>query len=249
MTGDPRDLRSEHSAARIHARLQNPKGESALGDFMLGGVDGVVTTFAIIAGSAGGQLGATTVIVLGIANLLADGFSMAVSNYLGTQARREEIRKTRADEEWQIDTFPAGERREIREIFARKGFAGSTLERIVDVITSDKKVWVDTMMAEELKLSEGSARPARAGLTTFGAFVICGLTPLLPFLLAIGSFDRMFGLSAILGMATFLVLGVSNGLLAGSSPAKSGLRTLLIGGTAAALAYGAGSILHSVFGG
>jgi VIT1/CCC1 family predicted Fe2+/Mn2+ transporter len=242
-----RDLREEHTLTSIRNRIRRPSGESPVGDFMLGGIDGVVTTFAIIAGSAGGHLSSTAVIILGIANLLADGFSMAVSNYVGTRARQEDVRQSRSDEEWQIDTFPEGERREIREVFARKGFTGETLEEIVEVITSDRKVWVETMMAEELKMSEVSARPVRAALTTFIAFALCGLFPLLPFLLGIGDFETMFGASAALGVVTFVALGAGKGRLVGLSPVLSALQTLAIGSVAAILAYGAGFGLNLLF--
>lgn len=244
-----RNLREEHSLTSIRNRINRPSGESPVGDFMLGGIDGVVTTFAIIAGSAGGHLSSSTVIILGIANLLADGFSMAVSNYVGTRARQEEVSQSRADEDWQIDAFPEGERSEIREIFAGKGFSGETLEEIVEVITSDRKVWVETMMAEELKMSEMSARPVRAALTTFFAFALCGLFPLLPFLLGIGDFETMFGASAALGVVTFIALGAGKGRLVGRPALQSALQTLAIGSVAAILAYGAGSGLNLLFGG
>jgi len=213
---------------------------------MIGGVDGVVTTFAVVAGSAGGQLTSTIVIILGVANLLGDGFSMAVSNYLGTRARQEEIQQSRRDEERQVREFPEGERQEIREIYARKGFSGKSLEEIVDVITSDRNVWIETMMAEELRLSEVSAQPRRAAISTFLAFSFCGLVPLLPFLFAIGNFQTMFRVSAVLGGLTFFTLGVAKGRLLGISPVKSGLQTVTIGGIAAALAYAAGHFLNAL---
>jgi vacuolar iron transporter family protein len=243
-----RSLDDEHRLDRIRARLRRPKGESPLGDFMLGGVDGVVTTFAVVAGSAGGGLSATTVIILGLANLVADGFSMGISNYLGTRSRQQEVARARADEHWQIDENPEGERREIREIFARKGLDSETLDKVVEVITSDREVWVDTMMAEELKLSEVSARPTRAALATFAAFSVCGFVPLLPFVAGMGDFERMFAISTALAGVTFLALGVGKGAVLGLSPVRSGVQTLLIGGTAAALAFGVGVGLRALFG-
>lgn len=249
MIGKTRDLEQEHVPQTIRERLRSPRGESPLGDFMLGGIDGVVTTFAVVAGSAGGQLSATTVIILGFANLVADGFSMAVSNYVGTRARQEEVRRSREDEEWQINEYPEGESREIREIFASKGFEGDTLDEIVHVITADRRVWVDTMMAEELQMSDVSARPFRAALTTFVAFAICGLIPLLPFLLELDRFDTAFTASAALGALTFFVLGLGKGMTVGTAPVRSGLRTLAIGSAAAALAYVAGALLHGLFAG
>ncbi|MBV7265461.1 VIT1/CCC1 transporter family protein [Erythrobacter ani] len=235
---------TDHSLPRIRERLAHPRGPSPLGDFMLGGVDGVVTTFAVVAGSAGGQLPAATVIILGIANLIADGFSMAVSNYLGTRARQEEVKKGRQDEEDHIRTYPEGERREIREIFARKGLQGTILEKVVDVVTADRKVWVDTMMVEELRLDDLAARPIRAAVTTYFAFSICGLVPLIPFLLGLGDFAAMFLASSLLGLAIFFILGVGNGWVLGTSGLVSGIRTLGIGGGAAILAYSAGHLIR-----
>lgn len=251
-----RNLQDEHRPERIRARLEQPRGESSLGDFVLGGVDGVVTTFAVIAGSAGGGLSLATIIILGLANLVADGFSMAVSNYLGTSSRQQEVARSRADEDWQVATHPEGERQEIREIFARKGFEAETLDRIVDVITGDAKVWVDTMVAEELKLSEVSAHPVRAALTTFFAFVLFGFIPLLPFLAgigagiegAVGGFDRMFAISIGLAAAAFFALGVAKGAVLGLGRLRAGLQTLAVGSLAAVLAYGIGAGLRALLG-
>lgn len=243
-----RDLAREHAPHLIRARLAQPRGEGPLGDFILGGVDGVVTTFAVVAGSAGGRLPATVVIILGLANLVADGFSMAVSNYLATKSRLEQVIRRRADEYWQVENYPEGEREEIRQIFARKGLEGETLEQVVEVVTRDRHVWVDTMMAEELKLSETSARPLRASVATFVAFSICGFVPLIPFVLGFGAFGRMFGISAALAAATFLALGIVKGLMLNLSPFRAGLQTLAIGSGAAALAYAAGSSLYVLFG-
>lgn len=242
-----RDLSSEHEPAAVTKRLEAPPGESPLGDFILGGVDGVVTTFAVVAGSAGGQLSGAIVIILGLANLVADGFSMAVSNYLGTRSRQEEIQERRADEVRQIQSCPEGEREEIRQIFALKGFRGETLDQIVEVVTSDPRVWVDTMMAEELRLSDGSARPLRAALATFAAFSICGFVPLVPFIFGTDHFDIKFGLSGALAALTFLALGIGKGMVLGSSPWRSGLQTLCLGGGAAVLAYGVGAAAHFLF--
>ena len=207
-----------------------------------------MTTFAVVAGSAGGQLSMVAVIILGLANLVADGFSMGISNYLGTCSRQQEVTRARADEAWQLDADPEGERREIREIFARKGFGGAPLDHIVQVITSDREVWVDTMMAEELKLSEVSARPLRAGIVTFAAFTLCGLVPLTPFLLGGGNFESMFRISLTLSAATFFALGIGKGAVLGLPPLRSGIQTLVIGSIAAGLAYATGMLLRQMFG-
>lgn len=243
-----RNLQEEHRPERISERLSARGGESAMGDAVLGGVDGIVTTFAVVAGSIGGQLPTAAIIVLGFANLLADGFSMAVSNYLGTRSRQQEVERARQDELWQIDNYPEGEIREIREIFARKGLDEATLARVVAVITANRELWTDTMLREELKLNLAAARPLRAALATFGAFVLFGFLPLVPFLLPGFPPDALFPVSGGLSGAAFLLLGVWKGLVLHSPPLRSGLQTLAIGGVAALLAYGTGVLLHHGFG-
>jgi len=243
-----RDLKEEHRPDRIRERISAPGGESWLGDAVLGGVDGIVTTFAVVAGSAGGRLSTEVVIVLGLANLIADGFSMAVSNYLGTRSRREEVEEAKEDESWQIDSYPLGEHREVREIFARKGFRGPTLDRIVDVITRDREVWIDTMLEEELNLQRVAASPRRAALVTFIAFVLFGSIPLIPFVFPIQAQQRLFLISGVLSAAAFAILGVWKGVMLHRPPVRSGLQTFLIGSIAAVLAYGVGAVLHSLFG-
>ena len=122
---------------------------SYLRDWVYGGIDGTVTTFAIMAGVVGANLSPSIVIILGIANLLADGFSMAAANFTGTKAEHDEYEQLRNMEERHVALAPEGEREEIRQIFRAKGFEGEALEDAVDVITKRRERWIDTMMAEE----------------------------------------------------------------------------------------------------
>lgn len=151
-------------------------------DFVYGATDRAVTTFAVVAGVIGESLSPSTVLILGFANLFADGFSMAMGNYLGTIAQTEYIQKQRKKEEWEIDNLVEQEKQEIRDIYKNKGFEEELLEEIVRVITSRRKVWVDTMMREELELFENKRRPLYIALTTFTAFNLIGLIPLIPFI-------------------------------------------------------------------
>ncbi len=243
-----RDLKEEHRPDRIRERISANGGGSSLGDAVLGGVDGIITTFAVVAGSAGGQLETPVVIVLGLANLIADGFSMAVSNYLGTRSRQEEVDEAKQDESWQIDSYPQGEYREVREIFARKGFRDPTLDRIAEVITRDKEVWIDTMLEEELNLQRVTASPRRAAVVTFLAFIVFGFVPLTPFVFPALAPQHLFLVSTGLSAVAFAVLGVLKAMVLHRPVVRSGLQTFLIGSIAAGLAYGVGALLHSLFG-
>jgi vacuolar iron transporter family protein len=242
-----RRLRADHHAERIRARLSERRAHSYLGDAILGGIDGCVTTFAVVAGAVGAEFPAVVVIVLGVANLLADGFSMGASNYLGTKSQREQIDNARREEHRHIDEVPGGEREEVRQIFARKGFHGETLEHIVDVITRDRELWVDTMITEELGLPLEGPSPIRAGLATFGAFVAAGLVPLVPFFFG-GEPDERFTASAAATGLVFLSVGMLKGRALERPAIRSGLETLAIGSGAAVVAYAVGAALRQAFG-
>jgi VIT1/CCC1 family predicted Fe2+/Mn2+ transporter len=240
-------LHQEHTEHAIRERIGRPAGRGYLSDAVLGGIDGAVTTFAVAAAAVGGGLSGVVVVVMGFANLLADGFSMAASNYLSAKSELEEIERVRRQEEEHIRHVPWGEREEVRQIFHGKGFSGELLEQIVSVITSSKDLWVDTMLTEEHGLSLANRSPIRAGLATFAAFIAVGLLPLLPFLVISEATGQAFGVSLLLTAVAFAGVGLLKGRLLHRSMLRSGLETLLVGGIAAALAYGVGYVLRQMY--
>lgn len=188
-------------------------------------------------------------LILGGANLIADGFSMAVSNFLGLRAERQQLERARREEERHVSLVPEGEREEIRQIFAAKGFEGADLERIVEVITADRDLWVSTMLSEELGLAGTAPHPLRAGATTFLAFVAVGSFPLAAFVvdaIAPGGLGHAFAWSAAMTAVAFFAVGSLKARFVEQSWWRSGLETLAIGGVAALLAYAAGAFLESV---
>lgn len=241
---DRKAIEEEHTAEAIAGRLQADMAHSYLGDFVLGAIDGTVTTFAVVSGVAGAGLNTGVAIVLGLANIVADGFSMAVGNYLSTKSRHEIVHRARNREELHIAVHPEGEREEIRQIFQAKGFSGEVLDEIIEVITSDRKRWIDTMITEELGLQLKPSAPIKASLTTFFAFMLAGLVPLAPLFFAdtLGS-EATFAASAFGTAVTFCLIGLVKGRVIGGSLAYSALETLLIGGCAAGLAYLTGAWL------
>jgi vacuolar iron transporter family protein len=227
-------MEHEHSEQAIAKRLSGAPSFSYLRDWVYGGIDGAVTTFAIVAGVVGAQLSNRIVLILGIANLVADGFSMAASNYSGTKTEHEEKAHLRAIEERHIDAVPEGEREEIRQIFRGKGFQGRDLERAVDVITADRDRWVNTMLAEEYGLPKAVRSPLKAAASTFASFVLCGAVPLLPFL--VGA-PATFQLSVVMTALVFFLIGSTKSRWSPVSWWRSGTETLAIGLGAAALAF------------
>ena len=151
-------------------------------DFVYGATDGAVTTFAVVAGVVGAELSPSIILILGFSNLFADGFSMAIGNYLGSKSQKGYIEKEKRRKEWEIDNLVEQEKQEIKDIYKEKGFKEEILEEIVRVITSKKKVWIDTMMKEELGLIEDKKQPLDAAITTFAAFNLVGVIPLIPFI-------------------------------------------------------------------
>ncbi|MDX1569327.1 MAG: VIT1/CCC1 transporter family protein [Xanthomonadales bacterium] len=243
------ELEATHTPEAIRVRLEASSRESYLKDFIYGAIDGAVTTFAVVAGVVGAALDNIIIVILGVANLVADGFSMAISNYLGSRAEAEQRDKARRSETRHIEKYPEGEKEEIRQIFARKGFSGEDLERVVDVITSDQDLWLETMLHEEFGIPRHGPVPWKAGVATFMAFVVIGSVPLLAYIMQAllpGLTIRPFFISCVLTGAAFFLVGAWKAKVVEQAWWRGGLETLLVGGSAAVLAYIAGHLLRGL---
>lgn len=237
------ELHAQHTPEAIRRRLAAGPTPSYLRDFVYGAIDGAVTTFAVVAGVQGAGLDPSIVLILGGANLVADGFSMAASNFLGSRVQQQEYNRAHRTEADQIDRHPQGEREEIRQIFRAKGFDGDTLEQIVMIITADRDQWIATMLVEEHGLRTEHASATRAAWSTFIAFVVIGAIPLVPFVAAaMGAITQStaFALSVPATGAAFIAVGALKARFVDVRWWASGLETLLIGGGAAILAYAVG---------
>jgi len=242
-------LQLMHTREAIRVRLKLGPRHSYLRDFIYGAIDGTVTTFAVVSAVEGANLPVGVIIILGLANLFGDGFSMAIGNYLGTRAEDQLRIKAREMEEYHIATVPDGEREEIRQIFSSKGFKGEDLERAVKIITSDMKTWVDTMLQEELGLPIEGPSPIRAAFSTFAAFILVGLIPLLAYIfqsIVPGGLSNPFLWSIIMTAFGFFVVGALKSRYVGQSWILAGMETLIMGGSAAGLAYLVGLLLRDI---
>jgi len=220
-------------------------------DFVYGATDGAVTTFAIVAGVVGASLSPSIVIILGFANLFADGFSMAMGNYLSTRSRIEYIERERHRQSKEVQDRPESKRSEIKDIYAKKGFKDELLETITKIIVSNRKIWVDVLMKEKIGMSNvGDENPLFKAITTFIAFNVVGVIPLLPFIFlfvinnpAGFTTNDTFIYSIIFTALSFLCIGFITGRVVNKSPIRSGFITLIIGGIAALVSYMVGTFL------
>ena len=219
-----------------------------ISEFVYGGIDGAITTFAVVAGATGAQADIKWVLIFGFANLIADGFSMSVGNYFSTKTENENYDKHRDIEYWEIEHLREKEVQEIRDIYTAKGFKGELLEQVVDVITADNDIWVDTMMKEELEMTQNDRAPIKTATATFLSFNLIGLIPLLAYMVALWvdiPNNTLFWMSSLATGIGLVIIGSLKSHVTENSRIRGILETLLLGGLAAVLAYYVGVILAS----
>ncbi len=240
---NPPTLEHDHTREAIRDRLALPKTASYLRDWVYGGIDGAVTTFAIVAGVIGANLSPAVILILGFANLLADGFSMAAGNYSATKSEIDEHKRYEEIEERHIRIAPGGEREELRQILDEMGLSGETLDNATTAISSNKEKWIALMLAEEYGLPSVLRSPLQSALGTFIAFAICGFVPLVPFLLGM---PDAFLASIIATGIVFALIGSLKSLWSVTAWWISALETLVIGSVAAGVAYYTGQFLKTI---
>ena len=152
--------------------------EKYLGEFVYGGIDGCVTTFAVVAGSVGAGLDSAVIIILGFANLLADGFAMSIGAYLSTKSEKDNFNKYRQLKYAEVQDAVATKRSDIYAYYKAKGLQSPVLEEVVKVLTSDKDRFVDELMKAEHGAIELDKSPFWMGVVTYTSFILIGLIPL-----------------------------------------------------------------------
>lgn len=217
-------------------------------DIVYGANDGIITTFAVVAGVAGASLSVPIVLILGFANLLADGISMAASNYLGTRSEREYEKNQRKVEEREIDEHPEEEKKEIEQIYHRIGFRGKQLEEAVSVVTSNRKMWVEEMLFHELGIVPASqaSSPLKGASATFLSFIITGVMPLIPYIIGISESTHAFMYSIIFTGVALFIVGSAKTYITKEKWYNAGLEMLAVGAFAALAAYVIGYLLKRV---
>lgn len=240
----------KHDESKLHNESYLSSGllNEYLGEFVYGGIDGSVTTFAVVSGAVGAGLDSSVILILGFANLLADGLSMSIGAFLSTKAEHDNYNKHMRTEYWEIEHLPEIEKEEIRDIYRKKGFEGDLLEQIVDTITADDDRWVDVMMKEELELQKDTKKPIWVGTATYISFLILGIIPLSVYLWdhIWGGVEYPFLISIILTSLGFIVIGYLKSVINHTNKIRGILETLALGSAAAAVSYIVGDLIEKI---
>jgi len=216
---------------------------SILRDAILGGQDGLVNVLGVILGVAAATLETKIVIIAGLAATFAESVSMAAVAYTSTKAETDFYHSQYEKEKGEVEKGSPTEIEEVRELYRRKGFSGRLLESIVKKITSDKKVWLDFMMQEELMLGRPEIKNAFNSAILVGAAAIIGsLVPLAPFLVFLPIQTAIYA-SLVLSAAVLFAVGTVKAKLTVGSPLRTGLEMAAIGMISALVGYGVGAWL------
>lgn len=226
------------------------KESNYIRDVVFGFGDGVNTSLGIVAGIGGATIGVDIVILAALIGMFTGAKAMAVQNYLAVKSQREILESEIKREEYEIENTPEDERKEIEQIYKAKGFDGDELKMVVNRITSDKKIWLKTMLTEELGLNlEIIGNPIKGAIVMFVSFLIGGVLPILPyFIVKTGLINNFMALmiAISISLASSFVIGAIKGRLAQKSWIKGGLEMSLLGTGIALLGYGIGSEMSNL---
>jgi len=255
-------------ASRKYHDMRNGADESSeeghqheggyLKPIIFGGLDGILTSFAIVAGSAGGKLPPQVVLILGFSNIFADALSMGVGEFLSSKATNEWILSERKREEWELENYPQGEIREMVEIYENKGMSHEDAVQVITTMAKYKDFFVDLMMVQELELQvpeEDHVKESfREGVVMFCSFAGFGAMPLLGYVIIPGTFpdldEQFLFISAcvVTGIVLFF-MGSVKSFFSSQNWFQAGVETLLLGGACATVAYTIGQLVDQLAGG
>lgn len=246
--GDVEASRSLHEALVAPSEAKENHGgvgSDFIKSIVFGGLDGIITTLSTIAASVGGQLSIEAVVTLAFANLIADGISMGVGDFLSSKAEYDYLLAEKAREEWEFDNHPDGEKEEMVDLLKEKGLDHEDAAKIIDVVAKPehRDFFVEYMMTEELGLEipDDPWGPAKDGAVTFVSFCLFGFIPLLVYIISWAAkwnnAGGTFGCACAATVVALYALGAVQGLITRLSTVKAGLFMAINGSLACAAAY------------
>ncbi len=207
-------------------------------DIVIGMSDGLTVPFALAAGLSGAVAQTSLVVTAGLAEIAAGAIAMGLGGYLAAKSDRDHYLSEQERERREVREIPHEERREVAEVFRAYGLEQNEIEPILDALEKKPDAWVDFMMRFELGLEEPDPKRAMSSAMTIGlAYIGGGLVPLLPYILMTRAADAL-NVSVVVTLIALFIFGMVKGRLTGVHPVSSGFKTMLIGGLAAAAAFG-----------
>lgn len=249
-------MEQEALMQKIEEHVRKEHKRSPLSEYLkevvYGGVDGIITTFAIVAGFSGAalsnettsQLSFVLVLLFGLANLFADGVSMGLGNFLSVRSAKSQYCKMRAKEQMESIQNTTWELEETKGLLINKGFSPEDAETLANIYKKNEKYWVDFMMNHELKVPDPRGSNALyTGLATFFAFISFGFIPLIPFIFlnSLGE-EVLFEVSIVATFTALILLGILKWKVVGTKFTHTVLEVVLIGGVAASIAFFVGTL-------
>lgn len=202
------------------------KASNYIRDLVFGFGDGVNTSLGIVAGVSGAAIAADVVILAALVGMFTGAKAMAVQNYLAVKSQRQILQSEIRREEHEIETMPNEERREIEEIYRLKGFEGEELRKVVDKVTSNKEVWLKTMLTEELGLNlEILGNPLKGAFVMFGSFLLGGILPILPYFVV-----KLGLISSSAAIIIAILISIGSSFTVGAIKARMAHMNIIIGG-------------------
>jgi len=209
-----------------------------------GGLDGIITTFAIVSGVAGAKLPLGIVVIMGFSNLLADAISMGMGDYLSSKAQVEYEKGERDRELWECDNNLEAEKQEMIDIYQKRGMSNEDAVQVVELLSKHKEIFVDVMMVEELGIipPDESESPAKNGGVTFGSFIGFGCVPLFAYIITLSLGMKteptvVFAVASSMAAITMFALGAVTSRFTTQKWWKAGFYMVANGLLAATAAY------------
>ena len=231
-------IREEHGISMVSSHLK---------EIVYGGTDGIVTTFAVVAGFAGVTsapnvaLPIMTVLLFGLANLFADGLSMGLGDFLSQRAENEMFHHHKSIELNEIKTRPDHEVKETIDLLIERGFSQEDAKAVTKIYQKNPDYWAEFMMKYELDMHRPeTSSPAKSGLATFMSFTVFGFLPIAPYLMTVDAQTAFLG-ACIMSITALIILGGFRAKMSDQKPIRSILETLLVGSVAGFAAYSVGT--------
>jgi len=253
-TKDEQASKDAHKTKILQSTEKHKGASEYIKSIVYGGLDGIITTFAVVSGAVGGGFGIEVILVLGFSNMFADALSMGMGDALSSKAQNAAILKEKEREEWEFDNYAEGEVNEMIEIYKSKGMGEEDAETILRTMAKYKDFFINQMMVDELGMivPDDDENPWFDGAVTFASFVFFGLFPLLGYLFTIGSDlndNELFGVSIAMTGVMLFILGAIKSKFTTQTWWSSGIEILLFGGLTACVSFLIGwcveSIIHS----